>query len=764
VAWAGKEGAGKMLSSLIKKLINCRSPLAARRLITVIAAGLLVFVFSEDRSEALQEKSDARAKENDARKQPVAPAGSEIGDLLRKWYGAGTAAGNIGDYYDNRDRGHSQLNMARHPQLQQTTYTEAQIKANAHRGVQTRILPDVVFGNSSTSFSAASGGSNARGMYTSQQGTSILFRQYTGNNLYIYPEHQDYDPGHNGAGGGYGDLFPINTPYLIVSQGSSGSDQPFMQAVAYTLAAFRPEVKQKLKESGLLMPAVQMILRISGRRVTSDSDYLTGKAHPPVFQGNELNVRKMVETAHGINLSNLPPMAQIRVSREDAPVLGRDYFEPGRNERLTDTPAAVGRIFRGSSGTRKITIDASASRELNEKPLKFFWRVLQGDESLVKINYLNPEQSIAEITVSYFDRFPVDGRPGLGTNRVDIGVFVHNGTYYSPPAFLTFYTPDSEARTYTSDGKIVDIGYNAGTASISVADWAALLRALKNDGASWPERFLRGRFSAEELSALRDIADEFVKADAAAAAAKIKHDAAVAAQKSAQEADKGREKAAADAARKAFDDARRAAERILEKKLPKQDVTAAVLIQRTLNDLMADSNFVFANADTLEQLMRSAGKNDLTEIDSIRKSLANFGILRQSGDGFELNPVMEGSAPLSERLTRFEKGQMARLNAALLARIVFPRILRDAWHTNYVDTRLDSKKEWRDVYHYAADGRPLGWTRYLDGGIEDFTAEGLLIIEKDAQGGCVKARPVRYERASGSIKTIPAGETQVCSP
>jgi len=736
--------------------------MTSRRLLAVIAAVLLVFMLSGGRSEALQEDSNARAAE--AKKQPIAPAGSEIGDLLRRWYAAGTAAGNIGDYYDNRDGGHSQLNLSRHPQLQQIVYTEEQIKSRAHWGGQRRVLtPDVVFGNSSTSNQVTNGGSNARSFYVSPQGINILFNQYTGNNLYIYPEHRDYDPGHNGVGDGYGDLYPVNTPYLIISQGSSGSDQPFMHAVAYTLAAFRPEVKQKLKESGFLMPALQMILRISGRGVASDADYLTSKAHPPVFQGNEVNARKMIDLARGITLSNLPPMARIRAVREDAPVLGRDYFEPGRNEKLADTPAAVGRIFRGASGTRKITIDASQSSDLNGKPLKFFWSVLQGDASRIKIDYLNAEHSIAEITVSYFNRFPVKGRPGLETNRVDIGVFVHNGTYYSPPAFLTFYALDREARTYADDGKIVDIGYNAGTASISVANWAALLRMLKSDGAGWPERILRVRFNTEELSALRDIEAEFAKADAVAVAAKTKYDAAVARQKAATEADKGKEKAAVDTARKASDDARKAGERVLEKKLPKSGVTAAALIQNTLNELMADVDFTFANDAALEQLMRTADKKDLAEIENARKSLAGFGVLRQSNGGFELNPAVKGNAPLSERLTRFEKIHIARLNAAVLARVVFPRILSDTWRANYVDTRLDSTKEWRDVYQYAPDGTPLGWTRYLKDGVEEFNAEGLLIIEKDARGRSLKARPVRYERVSGSIKTTPIGNIRTYS-
>ncbi len=71
---------------------------------------------------------------------PIALKGGEIGDLLRQWYSKGTAAGNVGDYYDNRDGGHSQLDQTPYPQLKKIDYTEAQIKNRENWGMQRRIL------------------------------------------------------------------------------------------------------------------------------------------------------------------------------------------------------------------------------------------------------------------------------------------------------------------------------------------------------------------------------------------------------------------------------------------------------------------------------------------------------------------------------------------------------------------------------------------------------------------------------------------------
>src|SRR6516225_466331 len=185
-----------------------------------------------------------KTKLSDLAAKPITTASGKVGDLLRQWWKEGTAAGNVGDFYDNRDREHSPLNMTVYPQLQKITYSAEDLKFRRDWAAQGSVLPKVVFGNSSTSAPFLLGGSNPRHYYSSPRGLDILYQHYTHNNVYIYPEHRDHDPGHNGKGDGYGDAYPTNTPYLITSQGSSGSDQPFMHAVAHTLAAFRPGVKR----------------------------------------------------------------------------------------------------------------------------------------------------------------------------------------------------------------------------------------------------------------------------------------------------------------------------------------------------------------------------------------------------------------------------------------------------------------------------------------------------------------------------------------
>ncbi len=387
----------------------------------------------------------------------------EAGKLLLKWAKDGTAAGNWGDFYDNHDTDHSNMNYAAFPGLTRIEYSEAAKKRGLHHGLQERFLfNQVTIGNSSTALvSGPEWRCQGRFAITRPNGPQILALQYLSNQLYFYPEHRDHDAGHNGKDGGYGDVFPANTPYLILSQGSSGSDRAFMNAVATTLAAFRPEVKDKLKKSGLLMPAVQMIFRMSNNTVSERSDYLTGKAHPTVFDGKDLNVVKMVELAHGIEPELLPPFCQISVVEEDLGQVGRDYFDVAPREKLFDTPCAVARVVKSSRDSKRMLLSAENSRDLQGKPLKYHWKVLRGDAERITIQPLNNAGSKVELIVPYHTRQPISPGSPMESNRVDIGVFVENEKHFSAPAFVSFYYLDDELRRYDDEHRIQSIDYTA---------------------------------------------------------------------------------------------------------------------------------------------------------------------------------------------------------------------------------------------------------------------------------------------------------------
>ncbi len=389
----------------------------------------------------------------------------EAAKKIAEWYGAGAAAGNHGDYYDNCDRDHSNMRKQDFPQLTFIEYAPEVANETGYGLQVTRIYNGVVIGNSSTAQTAGPyWRSNPRRAYVQPSGPAILAYQYANNHLYFYPEHRDHDPGYNGkgpdgTGQGFGDVYPANTPYMVISQGSSGSDRAFLNAFACALAALRPEVKEKLIAEGATMPTLQRVFRQSNKVVEQPGDYLTGAAHPTVFDSKNLNVMKMVELANAITLETLPPIAALQVVAEDRPRPGIDYFDAGERERLFDTPGAAARIWRSTAYKRTYVLSAAPSRDLNDNPLKFHWVLLRGDAASVEIKPLDEAGNQAEITLTWQPRRPIAPDSEMESNRIDIGLFADNGVQLSAPAFFCVNTLDNEVRQYNEAGQIQSVVY-----------------------------------------------------------------------------------------------------------------------------------------------------------------------------------------------------------------------------------------------------------------------------------------------------------------
>lgn len=418
-----------------------------------------------------------RLPENGKRRTAPAVVGNgAVGEKIRKWQAEGAAAGLYGILYDNQDRDHSLLKVKDFPQLTSVEYCADAKAISLDHGVQTRLLFNLpTIGNSSTAIvSQPFWRSQPRYAQASRHMMAIQYAQYSYNHLYFYPEHRDYDPGRNGAkvgdDSGFGDVFLANTPYVVISQGSSGSDRPFMNAFACTLAAFTPQTQQKLIEKRILAPTLQMIFRRANKQVQSDDDYLAGKAHPPVFQAEQIDLDRMVQLAHDMPADQIPPAVQLLVVEEDEPKPGVDFFDNIATEKLFDTPGAIARIYRSTARERRIVVSAEKSFDVNGRPLTFHWALLQGQSDGVQITPLNEQKSVVEIRVRWHERFPIAPGSKMESNRVDIGAFVHNGAYYSAPAFISFYFPDCEKRIYNDQGKIASVEYRSRAAGGNYVD------------------------------------------------------------------------------------------------------------------------------------------------------------------------------------------------------------------------------------------------------------------------------------------------------
>lgn len=647
--------------------------------------------------------------------RPVSLVRSPAADLLRKWYAEGSAAGNIGDRYDNRDREHSGLRTADYPQLGRIVYTEEQLKNRVDWAAQRVLLPPVVFGNSSTSSGPTDAGSNVRMYYVNPRGLAFLYVQYVSSNLYIYPEHRDHDPGHNGPDG-YGDLFPTNTPYLICSQGSSGSDQPFMRMMPHVLAAFRPEVKKKLVQEGLLMPTVQMIFRISNKHLAMSGEYLTGKAHPTVFEGSWVDEQKMLQVAHSITLDNIPPAARLTVKEEDLPVPGRDYFDIHTTERLADTPAVIARIWRGVQGKRRMVLSAEDSADVNKRPLTYRWSILRGDESKIQIKPLNESGSQVELTVGYPERRPIAPGSAMESNRIDIGLFVNNGVYWSAPAFVTFCSVDSEARTYDAQGRIVEIGYGAGDVQVSV-NHAAFFELLKTDTPA--AELLKKQLTPMQATILATIGEE--------------HGPLAAAVKSVEEKRKAATGDDVKPAQAALDAARKALDGLMTGKREGLPQPPKPFIEGLFTKLIRDPSLFTTNAELIEKIAADRKYN----LAPARKRLADLGIF----------------AP-GDQPTRFARAMVERFSAEVLAGTLYAGILTAPYRLYYVDANIATPKAWRDIYHYDDAGQCTGWTRHADAQPpQHFTPAGLL--KETDPTGTPRLRSVRYEQPPRSDRRGP---------
>ena len=280
------------------------------------------------------------------------PAAARLND----WYVRGLAAGNHGDLYDNRDGDHSNLAPASLPQLAYVEYADTARDARAHHGINANhFFNAITFGNSSTAIvGTAFWRSQGRLALTDGNVPRSLFRHYATNHVYLYPEHRDHDPKH-------GDVFPANTPYVVMSLGSSGLDKPFLRAVGSILAAFRPEVKAFLRTANLIAPTVQMILRLDQESVVDDHAYLRGRAHPSVFDAGEIDLARMIEIANALTIDTIPPVVLLSVVEESQLVPGVDSFGP-HTERLFDTSAAIARVVRSTAYRKRLVVRATASK------------------------------------------------------------------------------------------------------------------------------------------------------------------------------------------------------------------------------------------------------------------------------------------------------------------------------------------------------------------------------------------------------------------
>ncbi len=378
-----------------------------------------------------------------------------VAGQLRRLYAQGKAAGLAGVLYDNRDRGHSALAPGAFPQMARVVYDQAFLTQMLDHGLAGRMtfsLP--VIGNSSTAFTKGPLERSIGRMATgSQADASRANTLYLSNHFYVYPEHRDHDVDK-------GDRMFAMTPHFALSQGSSRTDRPVMEAVAEALAALQPETRARAEAMGLLAPTAQMILRRSLSGVRSDADYLTARAHPTAFAGNLLRPSVMVALANSIAPDALPPVVKLSVVRDFSGVPGRDFLAGNLGEVLFTTSTAIGRAWRGLSSRRDITLDVTGTEDPSGRELTFHWVVVKGDPEKVRILPEDARGGRVTIEMDWHDPATVAPPTTPRPSRIEVAVIADNGVHLSAPSFFSVSLPLFQNRDYAQPGDPVPRSMN----------------------------------------------------------------------------------------------------------------------------------------------------------------------------------------------------------------------------------------------------------------------------------------------------------------
>ena len=690
---------------------------------------------------------------------PIVTAGGPGAEFINARWEAGKCAGLEGVFYENRDAGHSVISLAQYPQVKAWPFTKEELEANAHKGPARGIRSGgIVIGNASMAANVTHGGSIPRQYFGHRQGLAFLHAQYFFQpdfRLSRAPRPRSRRQRSRGIRGSFSGQ---RRPYLLISQGSSGSDRVFLHALMQTLAAMPQNVRRELEARRAIAPTLQAILRRNYAE-----EYFSGAAHPVVFDGPALDPEAMVRDAANLTLESLPPLVQLAVTDADLAVNGRDFFEPeGVGEILGESSCSIARVFRSTEQNRTLKVSARGSRDLTGARLRYDWVVLRGDPKAVDFEIAEDTGS-ATITIRHQD--PRRIQPGLPGGRIDIGVFASNGKATSAPAIISCYCLPNEARRYDPAGRVLEVNYRAragsfgvvppdadlhmplllGLGSGSVAAYLPLeealgvevIGALSQRGAAlkagWEDLLKQRRELQNQEDQLNAAVNDALTAVKAVEAAGDPEELAKAKARQ-QLAEKKRHEAAPElkAQRESLAKAKSDIDQALGNPLGNIGALADVLgegIDRLAEGPALDRR----HPKLVASLMAGPAKG----------KKGAWGQLRGRTQG-----------PRSgEFRPRHSRGQSLPPRPTW----VYPELVSGNPATsNYCDPNLAAPKFWRDVYGYDADGQCLGWTRYGIEGVQHFNAKGDLLIggPTGLRGRAVRV-DYRYDPGRKSLVAVP---------
>jgi hypothetical protein len=165
------------------------------------------------------------------------------------------------------------------------------------------------------------------------------------------------------------------------------------------------------------------------------------------------------------------------------------------------------------------------------------------------------------------------------------------------------------------------------------------------------------------------------------------------------------------------------------------------VVKTALRSLQDDAAFFAKGAAMLEKTIDALPPGKKAKLTSERKRLVGLGIAEEKAGDLRFTLRRPDKTP-----TEYELAQVRRWNGHLLE-VLHPGWLRLQVLPHFVDQRLHTPRDWREIHQHDGKGNYLGFTRWDGSGPTFFNREGHLIREKDDLGRCKTAEAVTYEVA-----------------
>ncbi len=346
-------------------------------------------------------------------------------ERINTWYRNGESAGLGQDAFRSFDDGHSNIREQAYPQLR----FENAIPSLANPGGDI-FRPRITFGVQSYGASGASViEARTRSVlrdYFENGGETPPFQQafrifYENNFMFVAPA--------SGSLNENGDSFSCLSPFYLHSIGNSGSDSTLVKPLVFASAALPPDLKTRMLRQGLLVPTLMNLFKsnIQGD-LLSPAAHLPAYALPPeaenAYEGPAPFLDGLLNAAH--DLKHIPPVCRIRLENlaveggQDQPNNAEVYFED-------NTYAISGALRPGQAFVMSLDLRFSWTDE-NRPIASYVSSVLRGAATIEKL-----DEEGSRISV----RIPWATTNNNTDLRTDVLLLVHDGTYYSAPAYIS---------------------------------------------------------------------------------------------------------------------------------------------------------------------------------------------------------------------------------------------------------------------------------------------------------------------------------------